>query len=537
MSNAWVAKVHKSGNRVAIFNGTKLVKVVESSKDTFEPAEAQKFAEELVNELQNRSATQMTDGNAPPSVTWKKELHPIVENAVNTQATGKAPHMKFEKTEILDDAGASDATGQPGGTSKEKMLDEDEKGKVVTENQNLREVVAALKKKLSQVQNERITERKARRGLAIAKQMVADGRLEDSHDAIKNKIAQIIKLEDSEIDRLEKKVAGEQEFNSIEEATKELRRQSRIARINRQAAAEAQEDNDEEEADTLDTKADEAEAKAAHVEQIVNEMKKADKEEDEEKPVEETDEKVEEKADDNVERKKTLNESDDLGQHVNVAKEEKEPEQKPVEEKPAEQVKPEEEPTEKSDDCGKTGSKETLAAMARKYRKIATDHRKLAEKDEAEGDIASADKHDDMADDAEDKAEEIEKKLAEAEKPVEEPKPEEKVEKDEKPEEKVEDDKEAKKEEKKDDPAVEEAEKAEPKAEETEEKKAASRKEPGKVVASDKHSPLKREDGEVVDSFGIDKNASLVEQNDYTDDPDVEILSKMWRGAPKDGQE
>ena len=47
----WHAKVHKSGTKVAVFNGTKLVKLVESSKDTFEPIEAQKFAEDLEKKI------------------------------------------------------------------------------------------------------------------------------------------------------------------------------------------------------------------------------------------------------------------------------------------------------------------------------------------------------------------------------------------------------------------------------------------------------------------------------------------------------
>jgi hypothetical protein len=513
----WNAKVHKSGTKVAIFNGKNLVKVVEASKETFEPAEAQKFAEELVSELTNRTSAQMTTPSAAPSTTTESELQNATMNAVTQQATGKGAGE--EKTVE---------------TLPEEMLDEQGDEKVASENKNLKQVISNLKKKLAQERNERVIERKARRGLAIAKQLVVEGKLEDSYDAIKMKVAEIVKLEDSEIDRLERKTAGDQEFDSVEDAMKEIRRQSRISRINRQAAAEAQEDGDEEQADVLDKKADEAEAKVAHLQQIVDEMNKTaetsvpeEKVATEEKPVEEktateetpTEEKTaaeETPVVPPVEEKKEEEKADAPAAEVPPVEEKKEEKADATEATPVEEKKEEEQCAKASDE-----STEKLAALARKYRSIAANHRKLAEKAETEGDVEAADKQDAMADDAEEKAEDIEKKLAET-KTAEEKKEETPAE--EKTEEAVEEDNKE---------ATIEVENKEANVDE-EEKKEAAKKNPGSTVTSSEHSTLKREGAPVEDSFGIDKNASLVEENDYSNDPEVEILSKMWRGAPKD---
>ena len=44
-------------------------------------------------------------------------------------------------------------------------------------------------------------------------------------------------------------------------------------------------------------------------------------------------------------------------------------------------------------------------------------------------------------------------------------------------------------------------------------------------------------DGEIIDGFGFDKNATLVdEKNSYSGSPEVDELSEMWRGAPKDDE-
>ena len=468
----WNAKVHKSGTKVAIFNGSKLVKSVESSKDTFEPAEAQKFAEELLKELNSKTSAQMTEPSQQPTIATEAEIQNSSLAAVAQQATGK---------------GAGDVAPVVAPVVEEEDADAVvEEGEIGVASSKMKEVIANLKRKLSQERNDRLIERKARRGLAIAKQMVIEGNLEDSYDSIKAKVADIVKLEDSEIERLERKVAGEHEFESIEDAQKEVRRQARISRINRQAAAEAQEDLDVNEADSLDKLADLAEAKMAHVQSVIEEMKKAA----EEKPAEEAAEKPAEEA---------------------AEKPAKEAAEKPAEKAP---VVPAEKPAEEMADAPvvpvveKEEKKEDkLASLAREYRSIAANHRKLAEKSETEGDVKTADIHDSMADQAEEKAEELEKKIAVecCDAPV-------------ATDAKTEDDEDA-------DPAegVEAPELAE----------QASRQ-PGMTVTSSEHKPLKREGSEVIEEFGIDKNASLVEQNDYSTDPEVEVLSKMWRGAEKD---
>lgn len=489
MSWSWHAKVHKSGSKVAVFNGSKLVKVVEASKETFEPAEAQKFAEDLVNELAGKTSSQMSAPSEQPSVTTEGELQSAVLNAVTTQAQGvgagaapvAAPVAPVVPEEL--DEGSEENTE---GNEAEEPAGEDEEEKIA----KLMTTVASLKKKLAIERNDRVVERKARRGLAIAKQLVAERKLEDSYEAIKTKIAQIVKLEDSEIDRLERKIAGEHEFISIDEAQKELRRQSRIERINRQAAAEAQEDDDIEQAEMLDSKADEAEAKVAHIQSVIETMTKSAEEEagTEEKP--EAEEKpAEAPAAPVVEKKEE--EKSDATTPAEVAPE-----------TPAAPVTPE----------ASSNATNKLAELARNYRLIASHHRKLAEEAEAKGDIAAADKQDALGDAAEENAEEVEKKLAECSSaPVVE-------------------------EEKADDAETPTEEATETPEEESAEAPAKeSSREPGKTVTSSKHQPLKRDNETIEDSsFGIDKNASLVEQNDFSGDPEVEVLSKMWRGAPRD---
>lgn len=467
----WHAKVHKSGSKVAVFNGSKLVKVVEASDETFQPAEAQKFAENLVDELTERTSAQMSNGNEQPSVTTDTELHVDSLEAVNTQAQGK---------------GADEASVVAEAAVEEKAEEEvvvEEPAQVVA----MKKTIASLQKKLATEKNERLLERKARRGLAIAKQMVIEGSLEDSYEAIKNKVAEITKLEESEIDRLERKVANESEYDSIEDAQKDLRRQARLARIHRQAAAEAQEDKDEEQADNLDSKADIAEAKAAYIQDVIEQMKKhAEEEVKEEIKPEEAAEVEEKPAEAPVAEEKTASEEE-------VKEESKAEEMQETEEKTASEENPQ-------------------MFLAKSYRLIASTHRKNAEAAEVAGDIAKADAEDAKADEAEEKAEEIENKLASdsCETPAEESK---------------EDEVEEKTEETSKEASEDESEVCE--------EKTASKREPGKIASKPDYSALKRE-GNTIDEFGIDKNASLVEQNDYFNDPEVEILSKMWRSAPKD---
>jgi len=539
----WHAKVHKSGNKVAIFNGPKLVKVVESSKDSFEPAEAQKFAEQLIKELETRSATNMTQGNEPPSITTKFEQQTNDLAAINQQATGAAPGKGPGGSNTLPGAAAPAAPAPDAeemsddadpDIAAEPATDADPKEAEIfaSKENNYRSIIANLKTKLAQEKNERLTERKARRGLAIAKQMVVEGKIDDSYDTIKEKVAQIIKLEDCEIDRLERKVAGEQEFESVEDANKEIRRQARIARINRQAAAEAQEDMDEKQADQLDRYADIAEAKVAHIQQVVEEMKTAaekpaeecadDKDKKDDKPAEGAAPAApaapvappQEAADAIVEAQKPATGIGAGGQPAAPAAT---PAAAPV-------VKEE-------DDEDKTASL---------YRIIATNHRKLAEKAEAAGNVAEADKQDELADAAEEQAEKLEKPAPASAGPGTQGQASPT-----KAAEKKDDKKDEKKPEGEVAPAAAPAEGAAPAAapegevaeESGEKEEKKSHREPGQIQTdTSKHTPLKREGEVVEDSFGIDKNASLIEQNDYADDPEVAMLSSIWRGAPKDNQ-
>jgi hypothetical protein len=531
---SWNAKIHKSGSKVAIFNGNKLIKVVEASAETFEPAEAQKFAEKLLGELETRTAGQMTETSGPVTVETKAESHEADMSAVNSQATGKAPHMKGSEpaapttpvTEPVAEEEEKEEAPVAAPTDEEKneneACDTNEKKANV---ESYKKIIASLKNKLAQEKNERTIERKARRGLAIAKDLVASGRLDDSYDSIRNKVAEIVKLEDSEIERLERKVAGEQEFDSVEDAVKEARRQSRIARMYRQAAAEAQEDGCETEADQSDKNADEAEAKEAHIKSVIAEMKE-NEEETKNCNCEEKEECCEKKAE-----AKEETPAKDAPAAAPVAEEkpaEVKEEKKPVEEDKkaaAEETKSEEvkptkvEPEEKEEVDDEEGKKADLTTLARKYRRIASQHRKLAAEAEEQGNIEDADKQDKLADDAEENAENIENKMnkekkaeAKEEVPV----------KDEAAEKEVEEEKKV---------AAEEVKPEEVKPTEEKDEKA---KEPEGAAKVSIATALKREGEEVSDSFGIDKNACLVEQNEYSSDPEVDLLSNIWHGAPKD---
>ena len=502
----WNAKVHKTGSKVAIFNGTKLVKMVEASADTFEPAEAQKFAEELVRELSAKTSAQMPSTSAAPSVETKAESHAADLAAVNTEATGKAPHMKSE--EVAAPAPAAVIAEEVVVEAKKEPVAEPAKEDIDLEKEaSSKNVIATLQKKLAQEKLERHIERKARRGLAIVQKMVVASHLENSYDVIRNKTAEITALEDCEIDRLERIANNESEFDSIESASLEARRLARITRMYRQAAVDAQQDGDEKDAETQDKLADETEAKTAHIEQVIIDMKKAADEaakEEKETPAEEAKEtpatEVKEAAKKCEKCDKEVCECNKEAAKETPAEEKKEPAAEEAKETPAEEAKEEE----------KDASLETLA---RKYRRIASEHRKLAAKAEEEGDIEKADKEDGHADAAEDKAEEIENKMAEEK--VKEPVTEEAVE----PEEKKE-------------AAAETEETPAEEAKETSEE-AKEHKEPKGASKVSNANPLKREGDDVVDSFGIDKNASLVEQNDYANDPEVELLSGMWSFGAK----
>jgi len=490
--HVWQVKVHKTGSAVKVFDGDNFIREIKASADTFEPMEAKEFGTALLTELNEKSAKQMENTEAKPEVTTKAELRNEVEKVTDAEPKGIA----------VKDASIEKAAAK------------------ITQ---LRGIIASLKSKLAAERTERTIERKARRGLAIAKQLVANGSLKNEYEAIRNKVAEITDLDDAEISREERKASGEKEFDSPAEARKEARRMKRIARINRVAAEDAQEDNDEEAADDFDAKADEADKKANYFEQVAVEMEKAP----EAAPAPTATPEVK------VEAKKTPEEK----------KEEKKEE---VKEEKAE-AKAEEKKEEKKEEA-KEAKKVDKKQAAAKYRKLAEDHRKLAEDAEAAGDSAEADKQDEMADEAEDKAEEIEScSMDEAQ-----AEPEMKPEADDiqfgSDDDEAEDDEEEAKDEGKVAPVAEkpaeeaqadeseEDEEDDEEEDEDDEDDEEAQTEEGKAPTAKKTaSPLKRaHDEKVIDGFGFDKNASLVEENHYSNDTEVEKLSSMWRGAPQD---
>jgi len=465
MAFQWKAKIHKSGSKVRIYDGDKFIREVTASSETFEPAEAKTFASELLTELEKKSA-QMTDTSASPDVTTEKELHEISKDEVMQNATGDDLSTDVE---LQDD-----------------VLDE-------TKLASLKKTIIKLQSKLINERKERVIERKARRGLAIAKQLVASGDLKNDFTTIRTKVAEIVNMESSEIDRLERKTAGEKEFETPTEALKEARRLKRIARVNRVAAEDAQQDGDEEMADQLDNKAEIAETKAASYEKLAEEMIEEDVKEEKQ---------VEEVKEEKVEEEKQVEE---------IKEEVKE-------EKQVEEVKEEvkEEKVEEKQETTDDAEMDIMMMAAKKYHRIASKYRKAAEEAEAKGDELEADKQDELADIAEEKALDFEAKCSSQKVATEEVKEEviEEKQDEEVKEEKVE-------EEKQDDEVIEE---------ETEEKQDDEIAEEEPKTAKKKTPPvLKRaNDGKMIDGFGFDKSAS-VEENTFANDPEVSKLESIWR--------
>ncbi|MFA5733334.1 MAG: hypothetical protein WC934_15215, partial [Acidithiobacillus sp.] len=102
---------------------------------------------------------------------------------------------------------------------------------------------ATLQKKYASMQKRYAIEIKARRGLAIVNEMIRRGSLSKklSQTAIIKHVAEIAKLSNEEITRLERKVAGQSEFKNVAEAKKVARSYRRKAKIAAQKALEAEE--------------------------------------------------------------------------------------------------------------------------------------------------------------------------------------------------------------------------------------------------------------------------------------------------------
>jgi len=215
----WSARVHKTGSQVQILRDGKVAKVIKSAADTFKPEDAQAYATRLVATLngQGKAAKQMTDTGAKPTVATPAE----------TQDASLAAASK--------DAKGTDAQGKTASL----------------ENEN-----AALRRKIARMEKESAIERKARRGLAIVKELVAQGKMASDESMIKSELMKITAMANDEITLLERKTAGLPLYESKEEAATEHRRYARLSRLHKQAADDAQLAGDIKTADAEDLRAD-----------------------------------------------------------------------------------------------------------------------------------------------------------------------------------------------------------------------------------------------------------------------------------------
>lgn len=215
----WSAKVHKTGSQVQLLKNGTVAKVIKADTGAFKPEEAHKFAASLVNELNKvKTAKQMTDGEAKPTVATPAEKHEIALKEVKSDAKG---------TDVM--------------------------GKAATD---LAKENTALKKKVARLEKESALERKARRGLAIAKELVAQNKLANTEEAIKAAVVDITRKANDEIVLLERKVAGLPLYPSKDEAAQESRKYARLSRLHKSAADDAQSVNDIKTADAEDVMAE-----------------------------------------------------------------------------------------------------------------------------------------------------------------------------------------------------------------------------------------------------------------------------------------
>ena len=207
-------RVAASGQKVAVYENDKIVKIIHASDDTFKPAEAVKYAEELNAELQ-KTAQQMQDPAGPITTPTKAEQQVINLPKTQTPATGVGG------ADIID--------------IKAKLVE-------------AQKAMQALQLENAQLKESSIIERKARRGLAIAKQEVANERIASTESTIEARVMEITAMSDEDITLLERKTAGLSEFESVEHANKYASSMKIKARMYRQAAEEAMEHNAEDEA-------------------------------------------------------------------------------------------------------------------------------------------------------------------------------------------------------------------------------------------------------------------------------------------------
>ncbi len=223
-------KVNKSGSKIAVFQDGVQKQIVEASSSTFSPFEAREFARGVYKRL---VASQMVDTGAVPSVTTiQEEKQEVINRVENAKPVGSNDVAKFVPSAQFQ--------------------------AVASENET-------LKAKLAKVETDRLIERKARRGLAIAKEEVTQGKLEKNEKAIEARVASIVTLSMDEIEMLERRTAGQKPFASVDQAVKyasKLRVQARQLQAKADELVKA-DDTDaaaekEKEAHSLFSKADEA---------------------------------------------------------------------------------------------------------------------------------------------------------------------------------------------------------------------------------------------------------------------------------------
>lgn len=207
-------RVAASGQKVAVYENDKIVKIIQASDETFKPAEAVKYAEQLNAELQ-KTAEQMKDPAGPITTPTKAEQQSI--DLPKTQA----PSTGVGGSDIMD--------------IKAKFIE-------------AQKAIQALQLENAQLKESSLIERKARRGLAIARQEVATDKIASTESTIEARVMEITAMSDEDITLLERKTAGLAEFESIDHANKYASSMKIKARMYRQAAEEAMEHQAEDEA-------------------------------------------------------------------------------------------------------------------------------------------------------------------------------------------------------------------------------------------------------------------------------------------------
>jgi len=575
---SWKSKVHKSGSKVAIFQNDKLVQVINASEDTFRPAEATKFAHEMLEELEYRTACEIDMQDVIPTDTEEKQVDVeskktpkgdedeekelekflvdpqgkdlpagVTEKCDDTEEKNDDEDDEEEKPVIEEEEVVEEKVPEEDVEDMQELFEEptsimpDARDKKITE---LKRLATNLKGLLDKERNDRDIERKARRGLAIAKQEVLNGDLEDDFDVVRARVADIVDLDEKDIEITERKTAGISEFDSPKEALHEARRQRRLARINTIASEEAQHEGDVDEADRLDIVAAKHAEKADKYEKFAAKKKKEDgaKGGDGAKELKEMGYTAKKKKKD-----------DDDDDEEKSAKKKKTPKDDEDEEKELEKYIIE--PQGKDLPAGTKGAK--LAVKIKTLRAKIADVRLSAEASEALSDTKTADAFDAEADELELQAETLEAEYQEFMKQPDDD--EEDMKKDDDEEKAVDDDEEDMK---KDDDDEEKAKgdddddeekqvdlmsessvtlPTEPTKTEASKKKKKDDDDDDEEKSAKKKKKRKGDDDEdeekkasMIDGFGFDKSAAVVDQGDFSNDNEVSSLEKLWHGKPDD---